>query len=1322
MKKSISVVVLFAAFLVLTAGTVTAENLPGTLSGEGTHFEITDSVYLNITVDTTETVTATIESIPETINISLMPVTSAANTQVTVGGLEPDRVYYKYVNSSEVPEEFTTDSSGQHSFVQDLPDIQFISIRPNAEEGHDTPIPGTLEGMHFEFPDSYYLKLIIDSSDVIRLKFESAEEIINMHMEPVYGTSVQLTLSGLAPGESYYKYGDGYTSGVQFTADSEGAYTFTQDLSAPCTITIEPNHSTLYIRDDATGGDCTVFGIWDPNTRTCTFTSDVNETIMLYASNITLEGNGHSLSGGGGGYGIRGWYVSGVNIQNLNISNFAYGIQFKGNAGNSNIVNNTFSNIGGIGVYFYSGYSYNNVISNNTFTGVNSGIEVWSFRGMTISNNSIEGRNAQPWIGTGISVYSSRGGVSHNTVTGFDKGIYVYRPLGWGGTVVAYNVIENNGTGFHTWWNAGYGIFRYNSVSNNGMGHGCSSGVWWYAQNNNFVNNATQSNCGTGVGYSGNYWYDYDSAEEGCFDSNSDGYCDAPYRGGVIYDSYPRTDMVAEAPLPINMPPVADAGPDRSLTCDSSGRAAVTLDGSGSYDTQDEITLAWAGPFGEGSNGVATGSNPTVSLPEGEHEILLVVDDARGLKTRDAAVYTVNGDLCLPTPVFERSGETIRVSVDSNGNQANNVSYSQSISRDGRYVAFASKGTNLGGSDGSIFLHDNQTGETRLVQSSYVAPYKWATGWPVISGNGQYVAFIHLGLGGAKLKNVETGQVEHIADSYSKIALSNDARFVAFATPGAMVSGDTNGFQDIYLRDRLTGATEIISIRTDGGPSLYPDSDCYYCRGNINPSVSDDGMYVAFQSTTKNLVDGDTNRYTDIFIRDRAAGATRRISVDSFGNEANGPSQGPSISADGRYVVFQSTASNLVPGDINNSSDVFIHDLVAGTTERVSLNIYGGQTLDGSSGGACISPDGRYVLYSSSSTTIIPGDTNDAGDVFMRDLLEGTTEIISLDSSGNQVNGSSGGACIDAQGKNIVFGSYATNLVLDDTNGVHDIFVRTTVVDTTPPALLLPANITAEATGPDGSEVAFEATADDLVDGVFPATCSPPSGATFALGAATVACSAVDLAGNQASGSFTVTVVDTTPPDLSCPAGISVLLNASPTDPAITAFLNGATAADIVDMDVTISHDAPPAYDTPGPVTVTFTAADDHANSSTCSAAISVEYGFGGFLQPVSLLKPFKFGSTAPVKFQLTDANGVYVSTAHAELSLVQLSGVEPFGDPIDGTTNVPDSGNIFRYDAANDLYIYNLATDRGDLSVGTWRLIVTLDDGTTHDIELKLK
>jgi Tol biopolymer transport system component len=392
-----------------------------------------------------------------------------------------------------------------------------------------------------------------------------------------------------------------------------------------------------------------------------------------------------------------------------------------------------------------------------------------------------------------------------------------------------------------------------------------------------------------------------------------------------------------------------------------------------------------------------------------------------------------------------------RVSVNSAGNQGNNTSGDPSISGDGRFVAFASRPANLvpGGTNNSqdIFVRDLVTNTTTRVSVD-------SAGNP---GNGE---------------------------SYYP-SISGDGRFVVFASDAAnLVPGDTNGSRDIFVRDLSTNTTTRVSVDSAGNQG-NGISNPFLSK----PSISADGRFVAFVSTASNLVPGDTNLVEDIFVRDTLVNTTTRVSVDSAGNQGNNNSISTSISADGRFVAFSSNATNLVPGDTNSSQDVFVRDLLTNTITRVSVDSAGNQGNSLSSF-TSISADGRFLAFVSGATNLVPGDTNNNNDIFVRDTLANTTTRLSVDSAGNQANNNSFGvASISGDGRFVAFNSAATNLVPGDTNGSADIFVRDTRANTTTRVSVSGAGNQANDTSfstsisGDGRFVVFDSNATNLVPG-----------------------------------------------------------------------------------------------------------------------------------------------------------------------------------------------------------------------------------------------
>jgi Tol biopolymer transport system component len=310
-------------------------------------------------------------------------------------------------------------------------------------------------------------------------------------------------------------------------------------------------------------------------------------------------------------------------------------------------------------------------------------------------------------------------------------------------------------------------------------------------------------------------------------------------------------------------------------------------------------------------------------------------------------------------------------------------------------------------------------------------------------------------------------------------ALSGDGRFVVFASHATnLVPHDANGTEDVFLRDRLYHTTLLVSL---GASGLQGNGE------SLQASVSADGRTVVFQSFATNLVPGDTNGAWDIFVRDMLLGTTRRVSVGPSGVQADGGSGYATISADGRRVAFQSSATNLVAGDTNGEPDVFVHDLVDGTTVRASLDS-GGAERFAQSGDPALSGDGRYVAFDSSAR-LVPEDTNRDVDVYVRDLVSGTIVLASVDSAGVQADESAENPRLSADGRYVAFLSYANNLAPGDTNDFTDVFVHDLVGGSTVMATVATngdhadALTTQFAFSADGRYVAFRTEADNLVPG-----------------------------------------------------------------------------------------------------------------------------------------------------------------------------------------------------------------------------------------------
>jgi Tol biopolymer transport system component len=343
---------------------------------------------------------------------------------------------------------------------------------------------------------------------------------------------------------------------------------------------------------------------------------------------------------------------------------------------------------------------------------------------------------------------------------------------------------------------------------------------------------------------------------------------------------------------------------------------------------------------------------------------------------------------------YRSSLVTERVS-EVNGVPGNALSDSSTISGDGRFVAFVSGATNLVG------------GDTNGYDDVFV---------------------VDLDTKGVERVSVTSGGVQ--ANGYSGLpSLSHDGRYVAFWSQSLNLAPNV-AHSHVYVRDRQLGTTTPACVSSQGAVA----NDV--CAG---PTISGNGRYVAFFSNATNL-DGPADYGNQVYVYDLATHLTERVSRALQGAPPDSHSAYPAISEDGRYVAFESEATNLVPNDTNGWTDVFVYDRTNRTTVRASVDSLGTETNDGAYLPS-ISADGRFVGFYSCASNLVPNDTNGQCDVFVRDLQLGLTERVSVDAEGQQGWSPSYKSAMSSDGRVIAFDSDAL-LVEDDTNGTGDVFVR----------------------------------------------------------------------------------------------------------------------------------------------------------------------------------------------------------------------------------------------------------------------------------------
>lgn len=440
-------------------------------------------------------------------------------------------------------------------------------------------------------------------------------------------------------------------------------------------------------------------------------------------------------------------------------------------------------------------------------------------------------------------------------------------------------------------------------------------------------------------------------------------------------------------------------------------------------------------------------------------------DSMAGIRrSRIVAVGVAALILLTAAPAGACSSSTLLVSIGQDGQSLEAASIAPSISGDGSRIAFQSLSDDLVPGDANglsdIFVRNLRT-QTTLRASVDVAggDPNGASTAPAISDNGRYVTFVSdaddlvpgdtNGVNDVFLYDLQTSSMSRVSVG---LGISDSMRWVG--VPSVSADGSRVAFHvfigspvvrsDVFVRDRAARRTVKVSVSVDGGRAD---------GSSFEPTVSKNGRYVAFLSTAENLVPGPGNGFADVFRRDLMTDRTRLVSVDRFGRSADSEAMGgaPAISGNGRYVVFHDWASDLVPGDTNGEPDVFRRDLVEETTVRVSVTSDEEEVAGFGSFHTVrmgIGNGGRFVTFSSDFSGLTPNDRNAQPDVFLRDVVRGTTTLVSAaptpDGTGEESpNGYSTEPSISRSGCYVAFSSWANGLTPDDQNdGVDDVFRR----------------------------------------------------------------------------------------------------------------------------------------------------------------------------------------------------------------------------------------------------------------------------------------
>lgn len=437
-----------------------------------------------------------------------------------------------------------------------------------------------------------------------------------------------------------------------------------------------------------------------------------------------------------------------------------------------------------------------------------------------------------------------------------------------------------------------------------------------------------------------------------------------------------------------------------------------------------------------------------------------------------------------------QTGSLKLVSSNSNGIVGDYFSSSPMISSNGRYVVFASGAGNLADNDFNsstdIFVKDIQTGSVSRVSSAQ-SLYVGSDSVPSITAAGNFVAFgtaeslvaIDRRGNDTYRRNMLTGsyaiatQIDPLAtnatgngDSYIG-SLSGDGSVVAFDTFATNLGSKAVGIEgQVYARIQGVATGQLISENAMGIPAI----------GNSrNPSVSGNGVWISFESNAYNLISNDNNGQYDIYVKNRNTGSIERVSTTNDGAESSGYSFDSSISGDGRFVAFISTATEFDSADQNGTQDVYVKDRMTNRIVRASANATGA-SADSFSQSPKMSSSGQFVTFSSAATNLVAGDDNNQGDIFVKNLGTGESKLASANASGIIGNQQSFRSSISADGRFVIFESDATNLISGDTNDRTDIYRKD----------MLTGAIERVSTASDGSQAnddSYNATVSD--DGRF---------------------------------------------------------------------------------------------------------------------------------------------------------------------------------------------------------------------------------------------
>lgn len=1207
-------------------------------------------------------------------------------------------------------------------------------------------------GTHFEINNNPFLDLTVDSSENVQLQIESMPEMVVMIIESDSSAiSSQISVKGLEPSTTYYKYEDSYQNSVTIDTSSSGTLTFSQDLSVPHIIFIQKNKSTKFIRDDLTGGDCTTIGIWDVTTKTCTLTTDVFETIQIDSNDITLDGNGHSIFGGGiGVFLVR---KTGVTVENLNVrgfnsgillfsSNFnnllnnslrpnLTGISLSGTSNNNTISGNNVS-LGEIGISLLRGTGNNNVI-NNTTSNNRNGISLGQSDGNSLINN-VANSNSR----SGISLSASKDNVLTDNIVqengevdlGFGASQLIdcantiqgtigsgNKPFEYFNSVVDLNnktlsglilcdaddskisgvavagsgTKKNNGISLHFTDNSiienttssdnRQGISFFNStnniVNNSTFAENALRGIFVVSRspsneivNNNFINNAfppfvqtrSESVFNLPLPVGGNHWSRFDSPAEGCGDADNNSICDAPFVFSGGQDNFPFVNRdgwkipIVREPVVI-VPGIIGTKLNRVLDGKEVWPRVNTMITSSTDDYLDELKLTVNGTQTTGKE-----MNPSRVIEE-ESVLFFNFVFYKNLIDNFKNQGYVEGTTLFTVPY------DWRLDIQDEVNRLDSV-IQQAIAE-----SLNGKIDIIAHSMGGLLVKELLANATSTVFVNKLilagVPQLGASGTFKILNFGDNLGFE---LGPIDILNSE--RVKIISQNMPGVhELLPSERYVQIN--GGYVKDFRNGIQILDFDQ-----TEQFMIDDGRNPLLLSEADAFH-QGLDNQAFNAPEVHNIMGCQNPETIFGFNiydNNVIDV-TRDQGDGTVPLTSaINLSGDFTNYFALHNETNIDHLDLIRDSRPIDLINDIINETGDPLPQGISTSTIDCFDTPAVSGNETTIS-----------FSLHSPAQLNVFDSQNNHTG--FNED---GDIDLQIPGSSFETINGNSfalvpAGDTYRVEIQALSEGDFT--LKTKTFNGVAIIDAVTYV------NIPLPSNQTqAELTFTDTQgnlTLNVDNDGDDIID------------VTFQPNAILDATSSLDI----------------TPPDItivSIPP--EILLN--------TDFVFTFNATDDLSgvevLKATLDGNPVSSGDT-----ITLSEVGDHlfrvevtdkaGNPRVEEIGFKVVYDFGGFLSPLQKKTlVFQAGRSIPVKFQLRDVNNSVISNASASLFFAFLTNGESgtFQPAVSkGKANIE---NQFRFDQEEQQYVYNLNTK--SLTPGDYRLRVDLDDETSKFIDVELR